>query len=153
MDQSAAFVSGEVVNTGGIPPLFIGTGELLLRAWFGTVEGLAVYVLLGTTIVNRFMLVIFPAEQKMVSWHSRPVAIITARTAINSINADVTVLNVNTKSHDDGLSNEFIVCCVACQITMTAYSQAAVLVSGQGTGLVTNETHHNVVAHLSSMEG
>lgn len=52
--------------------------------------------------------------------------------AMDSINADFTVLNVNTNSHDDGLSHECNVCPVGCQSTLPTYSQALVLVYFQG---------------------
>lgn len=70
----------------------------------------------------------------------------TKRT-VNSINADNRVFKVNKHSQDDAPSTEFNLCRVAHQVTIPAYLQGAVLISSQSAGLMTKNTHVNVVEH------
>lgn len=89
--------------------------------------------------------------RKIFPWDSKPVAIISKGTVINSINADSTVLNVNTKSQYDASSDEFNLCCLGRQVQLPAHAKPAVLLRCQGAGIMTIETHGHVVEHWYSM--
>lgn len=73
------------------------------------------------------------------------------KTAINSVTDGIFVFTVNTHSHYDTSSEKFNLCRVALQITISAYTQAAILVCSQGPELVMMETQHNIVAYRCSM--
>lgn len=60
------------------------------------------------------------------------------------MNAEDTVFNVNTDSHDDASSNGFNLCRVAHQEPLPAYMQAAALVDRRGPGPMTIKTHCKV---------
>lgn len=52
-------------------------GTSLVRLWFGVVPNLAIDMLLSTSVINHLIQSIFSSEQKVVPWHSHPVAILT----------------------------------------------------------------------------
>lgn len=79
-----------------IVPLFIRTGDFFIQARFGIVENLAVDALLGSSLFGLCIRRIFRTERKVIPWHSRPVAILSTKTVTNSINADNSVLDVNS---------------------------------------------------------
>lgn len=87
----------------GVVPLFVHIGDLRVWAWFGIVEMLVVDALLGTSFIDQYIHGIFPTERKFVPWSSKPMEIILS--AISSINANSTVIEVNTSSENDGLSD------------------------------------------------
>lgn len=84
------------MEIGSIVPLFIRTCDLLVRAWFWTVENLDVYVLQGTSFIDGGIRPMFPTARKIVLWHLKPVETILIRTAIYSINDYIRVLDGNT---------------------------------------------------------
>lgn len=129
--------------------LFIQIEELLVPAWFGIVENLAVDVLLGTSLVDWCIRSIFPTEQKVVSWSLRPAAINLTKAPINPIHADITVFNMHTDK--DTLDNEQYLCRVEKQITILAHMPAAILMCSQGPGLIKIETHCNIVERRCSI--
>lgn len=133
----------DVLSIEGLGPLFICIGNLRLRAWFEIVEDLATEVFPGTSFTDRCILRIVPIEREIVPWHMKPVANISTKTAIDSVNAYNTVFNVNKNSHDEALSDEL--CPVARQITKPPHTKAAVLVLCQRAGFMTMEIHGNVV--------
>lgn len=109
-------------------------------------------IILGSSFIDRCIRGIFFTKQEIFRFHSRPAATITIKKATNSIYANYKVFNVKTNSHNDELNEILIdVCCVARQKSVPAYTQAAVLVSGQSTGLMMIGTHHNVFERRRSM--
>lgn len=137
--------NGKVVSVEGIMHLYVRMGDLRVRSWFGVVENLVIDVLLGTSFMYRCIRRIFPSEQKIVSLHSRPLANISTQRIVNTITADTEENNVHTIA-DHGISSEkHYFCRVARQVTVTAYSHAAVLVSCLGAVLMTIEIHQIVV--------
>lgn len=65
----------ELVYPDGIIQLHSYLGDQRARVWFYIVPNLVVDLLLGTPIIDRFIRGIFPADRKIVCWHSQPVAI------------------------------------------------------------------------------
>lgn len=57
--------------------LYLRLGDLRVHVWFEAVPDLALNLLLGTLLIDRFVRGIIPAEQKLVSWQSHPVAILS----------------------------------------------------------------------------
>lgn len=141
----------KAVNIEGIVPLPIRTSNLHLHAWFGTVEDLAVDVLLGMSFIERCVRGILPTERKIVSWHSSPVAIILTKTAIDYLHSEYAVFNVNTNSLDDASSDELNLCRVARQVTLPANTHVAVFVSCQGFGVMNIEIQGYLVECRCSM--
>lgn len=138
------------MNVEGRHPLFVRTGYLRVRAWFGIFENLAVDVLLGALFIDQCKWRKFPTEQKLVPWHSRPVEIISMKNSNNSVYADIAVFNENTKPIDDVVSGEHQSRPVVRQISIPTYTQAAVLVNYYAAGLITIETHGKVVEQRCS---
>lgn len=67
------------VNVGESFPLFICFEDWHVSAWFLNVKNLAMTVLFHTFYINRNVWWIFPAEQKVITWDSRSMAIITLK--------------------------------------------------------------------------
>lgn len=83
----------------------------------------------------------------------KPVANIWKRTATNSINADNTVITMNTHSQDEGASDEFRSYGVVRQVTIREHTQATVLIGCQGAELVVIEIEGNIFeCHCSMTE-
>lgn len=143
-------VNCEMVKKGGLVSLFVRMGYLRVRPWSGIVENLAVDIL-GPSFIDRCIRRIFARKHKIFSWNSKPVAIISMKTAINLIKADTTVFNDNNHSQDDASSDDSNLCPVVRQIIIPAYVQTAELVSFQGAGLITTDTHRNNVEHRCSL--
>lgn len=78
-------------------------------------------------------------------------AIISTKTAIDSINADNTVFTVSTYSQEDTSKDEFSLWLVARHVNIYAHTQGAVSLSGQGAGLTTIEIYCIVADGLCSM--
>lgn len=57
--------------------LFVSIGDLHVKVWFGTVESVAVNVLLETQFKDRYIRGIFPGKRPIVPWSSEPVPILT----------------------------------------------------------------------------
>lgn len=94
-----------------------------------------------------------PNWTRVVPWHSRPAEIISVQKSINSIYIDFSEFNDKTRPLNDDGSESHRSCRAARQITVLAYTQAAVLIKCYGAGLTTIETHYNVVKHRCSMPG
>lgn len=69
---------------------------------------------------------LLPDEFKTYSWHWRPLPIFMSTTAINSINAHITVLNVNKAQKTDIEPNKHNLCHLEHRIILPIYWQAAV---------------------------
>lgn len=82
---------------------FIRIRESSARTRFGIVKILAVEALLRTPFVAQYIHGIFIAGRNMVCRHSRAVtmAIITENKDIDSLEADITLLNVYVHPQDD----------------------------------------------------
>lgn len=119
-----------VGNKEGLGPCFIILGDLHVCVWFRIVQNHAVDLLIGVSFIDQVIRRIFFTDQKILPWRSRPVAIISTKRAINSINTYNTVFNGNPDSQDDVPINDHNLCCVEPQITTPAYLQTAVLLSG-----------------------
>lgn len=78
-------------------------------------------------------------------------ATISRKTAINSKNTENTVFTVNNRPKYDASNVEFYLNRVGRQLAVLAYPQVAVLVSTESAGLMTIETHCNIVEHRCFM--
>lgn len=65
--------------------LHIKIGNLRIRVWFGVVANQAVNLFLATSFIEMYIWGLFPAEHKLVSWHSQPLDIIVS----NAKTADI----------------------------------------------------------------
>lgn len=126
-------------------------GDLRIGARIWIVANFVVHILPGTLLIYWCIRRTFPAECNIFYWHSRPQAIISRKTELNSINADKIVLTVNRHSKADTSSDEFNLCYCHRQITIPTNLPAAVLVRFQGAWLMTFETHRNIVELWCSM--
>lgn len=140
----------EFVNKRDILPLVLRISWIRIRAFFRIGDHFVVDSLLRTSFTYRCIRRIFPTTQKRILWHSRQVAIITMKPAVYFISADDLVLNLNSNSEDDTLSNEFSLLHVASQIKLHANLQTAVLMGCQGDGPMTIETTKALHADVSS---
>lgn len=95
--------------------LCIGIGDLHVRTFFRTVEGIDVHVLLRTSFRDGYMTKIFPTGRKFVLWHSTLLATITTKTAINLIYEDIIVLTGRPIPRDDGIHDVKHFCTIAIQ--------------------------------------
>lgn len=134
----------EAQSVEGMVPLLVSMGDLREHTGFGVVQSLVVDVLLETTIIDCCIQGIFPLEHMIVPRHSRSVEILSTQKNFNEITAE----NEKVDSHmiaDRGNPREqHYLCHVERQNTIPAYSQAPVLVSCCGAGLMTIDTHRNV---------
>lgn len=71
--------------------------------------------------------------------------------AINAIVAKTEEFDVRTIADCDPPTEQHYLCFVTCQIRILLYSQAAVLASSGGAGLMTKETHRNFARRRFSM--
>lgn len=141
----------KVVNMESIGPLLIRTGDHAFAPDSGIVENLTFDVLLRALFIDRCICSIFPTQLKVFLFHFRAVKIISTKRAINSIFPDITVPYKNSKRVNGAVSENHYLFCAALQISIPAYTQAAALVGFQGAGLMTVETHGNVVGPRCSM--
>lgn len=141
----------EILNIERIVLLCIRFGHVRERSRVEVFENLAIDVLLKTSLTNQSISGIFSRKQKIVQWLLQPVATINTEMVINSMNAGSTVLNVDTASPNDALSDKFSSCFISCQIQIAIWSQAAVLVSSESAGLITIATHCWVFERQCSM--
>lgn len=121
--------------------LFLRMHDLSVRAWFGIDKNHAVDVLLGLSSIKICINMIFTTDRKIVLWNWKPGAITLSNRATSSISPDKTVLQVNTQSQEDASSDESDLGRIACQVTIPAHAQAAILVNCRGDGLVKIETN------------
>lgn len=56
-------VTTETIVHDGSNLLFVKIGELRIRVWFGVVENLAIYILLGTLFIDKYIREIFSSER------------------------------------------------------------------------------------------
>lgn len=134
----------EVMNIEGFVYLFIRTGDLRIRVWLGTFDNYDVAVLLGTSFMYRYIGGQFSIERQVLPSHLRPVAIYSPKMAISSTYADIKVFNENIKPLCDDVSKEGHLCRIARRVRIPAYTQAALLIKGQGVGLIPLSTYGNV---------
>lgn len=80
----------KVVNSQSIVPLFIRIRYLPIHPSFGNVQHLTADIVLGTLLIDKCILRMFPTERRIVPWYFRPVPIVIVETATNFINADPT---------------------------------------------------------------
>lgn len=77
--------------------------------------------------------------------------IFETKIVINSIYADFHVLDCSTKSSVDTVRDKYYLCRAARQIKISDKTQATAMVHGQGTGLLTNETHCEIMGSWCSV--
>lgn len=70
---------------------------------------------------------------------------------INSIFADIKVLKNNKNWSDDSVPDEHYLCFIEHEITILEHTKATVLISCQGTMLMTSETNRKIVERRWSM--
>lgn len=126
-------------------------GDLRVRTWFGVVENLDGYVLLGTLSINCYFWGIFPSHREIVRLHFRAVAITSVQKTVNSIAAETKELDVNTIGDHGTQTVEHYLCCIRHRVTIPAYLLAVVLVSSRQVGLMWIETLRFVVERRCSM--
>lgn len=141
-------VNRRVVYIEGFLPLFVPMGDLCVCPWFGLADILANYALLGTSFSNCCVQGIFPSERISVPSYSRPVLIILKQKRLKFKAAET---NVHTIADRDTPKKEPYWCCLTRQVTIPAYSQASVLDSCNGTGLMSIKSHRNVVERRCCM--
>lgn len=139
------------MNLEDVVLVFILVGELHLCAWFEIVENYTIHVLLRTSFIEQFIRGILPRERKVVLGHVEPVAIISLKTATNSMNADNSVMDVNKHSQDEDSSDELNLFCVARQVTIPEHIGGTELVSSQGSECMKIKTYSNDVERRCSM--
>lgn len=115
--------------------LFVHTGDLLMRARLGVVENLAVDLLLRTLLIDFCICERFLPNWKMVLGHSAPVPIISTQKTVNEIAPKIEEVNILTIINRCISTEGHYLSGVAHEVTVFAYSQAAVLVSCSGAGL------------------
>lgn len=59
--------------------------DLRILAWIGVVDNVAIGLILGTSLIDKYTQGIFPAKRKLMSWNPRPVDIVL--TALKTPNA------------------------------------------------------------------
>lgn len=143
--------SGGAVHKEGIVVLLICTGDPRNCAWFEIVENLALYVLLDTSFIECYIRALIPNGRKVVPSHSKPTASFLARMAINLININDTVFNRNINLPNDASCDKSILYRIAHPSSIPAPAQGAVSVSCQEGGIITIETHYNIVHRLCTM--
>lgn len=83
------------MNKERIVPVFIGIGDLRLRAQFWNVESLAADEFLGMLFIEKCIRKGIPVECKTVPWHLSYVPIISTKKANSLLTAHDTVFHVN----------------------------------------------------------
>lgn len=68
------------------------------------------------SFINQYICRIFPTQPNIIVWTSMPVAVVKTNKANNSMHAKVTIINMNTSSHNAILSDEFNLCLVLRQV-------------------------------------
>lgn len=110
-------------------PLFVLIGDLCIHTWFGVVNILAMDVLLGMSFFDRCIRGIFPSERKLFRCNYRPVANILTQKKVNMETTNTEEADVHTKVDSGTPIDEKYLCRIAHQVTIPAYSQAAVQVN------------------------
>lgn len=96
----------EAIDVVCIMLLFARLGDLRMRSTLGTVQILAVAILLRTPSIDRTIGWTFPTVRKLVPWHLRPVARNTTITSINSNFTDNSAFDRNKNTPDDAVCDE-----------------------------------------------
>lgn len=114
-------------------------GSLRIRKWFAAVDNFAFNLLLGTTFTDRRIQATFPAERKLVPWHSQPVDINVpfakaqnAAAATNHINNEPLMTFV--------IDDTYCKVVVAMAVLLAPYTHTSVLMTSSSSG-VGIETH------------
>lgn len=104
-----------------------------------------------TSFIERGIRMIFRTERKAIHWPSRPVAIISANLAIWSIYHHNPVLENYTNSSDRLVLDNQHFCRLVHHIVILAHTKARKLVCCQDAGLITIETHCNILERRCPM--
>lgn len=91
-----------------------------------------------------------PIRASILPRHSRQVRTISIKKNVNVITAVIEQADVPTIADSATPIEEDYFCCVARQSTVPAYSQAVVLVTFRGAGLMRIENHWRIVEHRCS---
>jgi len=126
----------------GVILLHVRVGDLCVKVWFGVVPVLVTKVLLGTTYINRFVRGIFPPEQQVVPFHSRPIPLLkppTASVLLVEPHDGTTSVHHAPAARDDMVR-------VAKPVRLPPYSECKVLVTCATPGLIMVEPHSTALA-------
>lgn len=119
----------KVVDKEGIVPSFIGTGDLHVRASFGTAKNLAIDEMLGTLFINGRICLVSPIAGKGVPWYFMQLTEATASTMTISLYTDNTVFHWNKNSTDNVPSEEYQISHAERLVTLAAFSRAEILLT------------------------
>lgn len=100
---------------------------------------------LGSSFIYQCKCEIFPTEKKVVPWHRILVAVFSPKRTINSISADINLLNAIEKLPDDAECDEECLYRAVRQVTILPHMQATTLACCQSAELMTIETHQGIL--------
>lgn len=120
----------------GVIMLHFCIGDVMVRAWFGVVDNLAVFVTFRISFIDRFVKGIFPSERKVVPYHSKTVTIMT------SFENDTiyTIVFEDEVNDSDGAFSR-----VARHVWLRLVSETLFLVHTTYEGFMHIESHPNIV--------
>lgn len=134
--------------------LHVCFAALCVQIWFGIVPNLAVSMLFSIPFIDRLISVIFPSKQKVVSWHSNPVAIPVSSVQFKSSTPTTAVVyeqTCNTYKTDIEVAGAPAPVCMAPQALLKHYSEYRVRVTQSASGILTIEPRKKKVLFPQAM--
>lgn len=125
--------------------------DLHIRTWFGVVQNVAVDKLLWTSFTDCYISEIFHLERKTILWHSQPAAVESTQKKVNTIAADTKMVDVHRVADGGPPIEEHYLCSVVRQVTIRAYSHAAVKAASSHLGFMMIENHQSIVERRCPM--